>query len=305
MRLFGGSGRASQFMGSRRHADRYGMNKVIAVLATGLTALALSWIPVAHAHAATAPTLQIVTGAAALPGMACPTSTICYAVGVNSGSTGVLVPVADTAQVVPGTDGLENIACSDASTCIAVGLSTGPSATAVIVPVDDGVAGAPEPVIGADLGLFDVACPTVTTCIAVGSNASSQGVVVPITNGAPGTAQIVANTSSLTSLGCPSATECEAAGADNASPAGDVVPIVDGTAGTAVPVPGHDFGRRHHALRLRPAQLGSPAAQTVLVSGARAPDGQGVVRQPAHESQRHLDPLPAHRLHRLVAKGAG
>ncbi|HEX4539307.1 MAG TPA: hypothetical protein VH112_03605, partial [Acidimicrobiales bacterium] len=39
--------------------------------------------------------------------------------------------------------------------------------------------------------LHGVACPTVTTCEAVGYNASFQAVVVTVTNGVPGTAQVV------------------------------------------------------------------------------------------------------------------
>ncbi len=44
--------------------------------------------------------------------------------------------------------------------------------------------------------LDGVACPNATTCEAVGQNGSNppQGVVVPITNGTPGTAQVVSGT---------------------------------------------------------------------------------------------------------------
>ena len=49
-------------------------------------------------------------------------------------------------------------------------------------------------VVSGTRAFYDVACPSATICEAVGFNTSGQGVVVPITNGTPGTAQVVGGT---------------------------------------------------------------------------------------------------------------
>jgi hypothetical protein len=53
-------------------------------------------------------------------------------------------------------------------------------------------------------------------------------VVVPITTGAAGSAQVAAGTTSLVSVSCSATTTCEAVGSGGA-----VLPITNGTAGTA------------------------------------------------------------------------
>ena len=56
-----------------------------------------------------------------------------------------------------------------------------------------------------------MACPGGPTCEAVGLNHLNQDVVVPITNGAPGTAHVVPG-KALIAVACPGATTCEAVG---------------------------------------------------------------------------------------------
>ncbi len=92
--------------------------------------------------------------------------------------------------------------------------------------------------------LGGVACPTATTCEAVGTNylgsgLDKPGVVVPITNGIPGTPQIAGGTQGLPSVACPSATTCFAVGGD--FPSGGVVPIVNGISGTPQEVAGTTY----------------------------------------------------------------
>jgi hypothetical protein len=71
-----------------------------------------------------------------------------------------------------------------------------------------------------------------------GSNSLGQGMVVPITNGSPGTAQAVSGTIyALQGVACPSGTTCEAVGY-NSSFQGAVVPVTNGTPGTAQAVSG-------------------------------------------------------------------
>ncbi len=71
-----------------------------------------------------------------------------------------------------------------------------------------------------------MACPSATTCFAVGSSPSGDGVVVPISNGVPGSPELVPGVP-LRAVACISTTTCVAVGAE-------VVPITNGVPGTAV-----------------------------------------------------------------------
>jgi hypothetical protein len=66
--------------------------------------------------------------------------------------------------------------------------------------------------------LSSVACRTANTCEAVGYSTitgNAEGVVVPITNGTPGTARVVPGTALLFGVACRSATTCEAVGVNS------------------------------------------------------------------------------------------
>jgi hypothetical protein len=75
--------------------------------------------------------------------------------------------------------------------------------------------------------LWGVACPTESTCVAVGEN-STEGVVVVMTNGLPGPAQVVPSARVLYGVACPTATTCLAVGHDASGANGVVVPVTDG-----------------------------------------------------------------------------
>jgi hypothetical protein len=94
---------------------------------------------------------------------------------------GIAVPASasTSTQPVPGTTALSGVACSTATTCEAVGLIPAPPPTTGSTPP-----------------------PGFT-----------QGVLVPITNGSPGSVQDLPATQSLLGAACPSATTCEAVGA--------------------------------------------------------------------------------------------
>ncbi len=134
-------------------------------------------------------------------------------------------------QPVPGTLALASVACPTATTCIAVGSGTGPTGnTGAVVPISNGVPGAPQLVTGTS-GLTGVACSGPTTCVAVGSGTSQSPVVVPIVNGVVGTVQTVpASGGTLSGVACYNATSCVAVGL--LSRQGLVVPITNGVAGT-------------------------------------------------------------------------
>src|SRR6266568_7729227 len=114
-------------------------------------------------------TTQPGAGAYNMAAIICPAADACYAVG---GDTVVAITggVAGVAQRVSAT--LKAVACASSDTCFAVG-STDQSSSAsgtmrgVVVPIIDGVAGAPQPVEGvSDLG--GIACPSSDTCYTVG-----------------------------------------------------------------------------------------------------------------------------------------
>jgi hypothetical protein len=111
----------------------------------------------------------------------------------------------------------------------------------VVAPVSAaGVAGAVQPVPGT-LNLFAVACPSATTCVAVGDNGvggvPADGVVVPITNGTPDTAQAVLGTDVFLGAACSSTASCVAVGFTT-SGQGVVMPITNGVPGIPQPVGG-------------------------------------------------------------------
>lgn len=113
--------------------------------------------------------------------------------------------------------------------------------------------------------VLGVACPSGIACVAVGDNSSNQGVVVPVSNGVPGSAVAVPGTQSLGAVACSSTTSCVAVGYDHSSGEGVVVPITNGAPGTVQPVPG--------AVVL--TGVACPAADTCVAVGGFS--GQGVL----------------------------
>ena len=84
----------------------------------------------------------------------------------------------------------------------------------VVVPISDGIPGAPSFVVGQEALLRGIACINAATCVAVGSSElTDEGVVVPIHDGVPGTVEMVPNTASLYGVSCMEAgTSCVAVG---------------------------------------------------------------------------------------------
>ncbi|MDQ2745128.1 MAG: hypothetical protein M3Z66_22920 [Chloroflexota bacterium] len=140
-------------------------------------------------------TIQTVTSAMLLWGLACNDSSHFYAAGGN-GAIGVLVPSINgvaNGQLVAGSDQLFGIACAGSSTCFPVGYDPTFS-FGVLVPVISGTPGTAQTVAGSG-DLVGVTFATSTTCGAVGQNSSySAGAVVAIKNGKGGAAQPVTGT---------------------------------------------------------------------------------------------------------------
>jgi hypothetical protein len=126
--------------------------------------------------------VQTVPDARQLGGIACPSSSTCFAVGVNSANTaGILVPItngiAGAGTSVAGTTNLVAIACPTSAACIAVGDNNVGGGG---VPIANGTAGAGQSVAGTT-SLAAIACPSIAACLAVGDNLNSDvGTVVPL-----------------------------------------------------------------------------------------------------------------------------
>jgi hypothetical protein len=108
---------------------------------------------------------------------------------LNAGSADA-APAADAdrnVQSVPGTSGLNGVACTSKASCVAVGSVDGEG---VVVPIDNGVPGAPEVLSDTDT-LTSVTCTKPGTCIATGlaetqipgGPNSTGGAVVKISDG--------------------------------------------------------------------------------------------------------------------------
>ncbi len=159
------------------------------------------------------------------------------------------------AQPVPGTQFLTGVSCASVTFCVAIGYNP---EEPFVVPITDGVAGAPEAIPGygqpgtpTDMDLNGVTCASTVSCMAVGtgeipdppSRIMGVGVIVPITNGVPGSVQQVSGVGQIGvpdsiifyGVSCSSATSCVAVGFDTYLD-GVAVPITDGVAGSEVPV---------------------------------------------------------------------
>jgi hypothetical protein len=174
------------------------------------------------------------TGHQWLVGIACPSTTTCFAVGggeifatTDAGSTW-------TDSLTPtGTDPLVGIACPTTSSCVAVGNVLDcllgendpcpPGPFPVISTTDGGAVWTGHP-LPADVGPTAVACPTTSTCEMVGflgpatdfPMGGTGEILRSIDLGADWVSQTVpSETGDLDAIACPSATTCYAAGAGN------------------------------------------------------------------------------------------
>jgi hypothetical protein len=145
------------------------------------------------------------------------------------------------------------VACPTAGVCQAIGslyvrgVQSNPPGQIYAVTITDGTPG-PAQVAPAYMALYGLACTSATACIAVGDYYyrdysdgypyQNYGLVMPLTNGRFGEAQLVPGATDLFSVTCPDATTCLAAGVENwAMPqVGVIVPITDGTPALAQPI---------------------------------------------------------------------
>jgi hypothetical protein len=157
-----------------RRPRRLAVQRLAAVGAVALFALAAAAPSVAPAWRVTA---SYPLAAGQLDAVACPTSTICEAVGLNTASTGA-VAVRTTnggtswsAGTLPaGAASLGGLSCRSASFCVATGEG---SVGGLVLVTDNGGASWKAPVLPNGVGdIQAVACPTSSVCEIVGANTS-------------------------------------------------------------------------------------------------------------------------------------
>ncbi len=142
------------------------------------------------------------------------------------------------------TGPITGVACpAGKATCYGVTQNLSPSEGGIVVinvrtPADPTVSATDA--VASTTSLSAIACPSAAECIAVGSGPSSQGVVVPISDGTVGS-PVTAADERLEGVACSSSALCVAVGTDLAASKGVIVPIhLSGslpTFGTPVDVP--------------------------------------------------------------------
>jgi hypothetical protein len=196
-----------------------------------------------------------------LVSVACWTTTSCVAVGgyspfgVNPDAPAAQPVVVPIANGVPGTPqilgngnllgSLESVACEPTTTtCYA----TGGGNADYLVPIVNGVAGTTQ--VLSTVGAFGaITCTSSTQCLIVGggfaatATSPSEGLILPLSSGTPGTPEYVSDGGLggqvfFHAVACPTPTHCVATGGDQSVPAlqrpafGVDVPIASGVPGT-------------------------------------------------------------------------
>jgi photosystem II stability/assembly factor-like uncharacterized protein len=165
----------------------------------------------------------VPNGIAGLQGIACPTTSTCFAVGTDTAE-------ADGSGVITTSDGgatwtqltaptgagaLEAIACANVTTCVAVGVLPSGFDSAKVLTTTDGGATWTQQTVPAGVGeLRAVSCPSTSVCMAVGSEpeAQSGGVIVTTTDGGSTWTTAGGGLNYLTGVACPTTLDCDVVG---------------------------------------------------------------------------------------------
>ena len=174
-----------------------------------------------------------------LSALACPSASVCFAVGASSRTqTGAVLSSTDggvtwTAQSVPGNvRNLGGLACPSTTTCIAVG-HTQPGASVIIATANGGTTWTLQQSPTGANDLSAITCLTGTTCLAVGRSSASAEVIRTTNGGAAWSAvTIPAGEDPLSGVACATATLCFADGGRSV-----IESHTGGTSWTAAAVP--------------------------------------------------------------------
>jgi hypothetical protein len=175
--------------------------------------------------------VHLIGSSGFLNGVACPSSSVCLAVGENPNqSKGVAVPLnPSTAAIRSGEElhtfsgiSMSAVACASSDQCLAVGHNPAGSGAVVALSPATGAISSGRTVQAipgtGGLGLEGVACPSADLCVAVGENSGRSAGIVVALNPATGavqhgeSVQNVTHKGVLFDLSCPSTTVCLAVG---------------------------------------------------------------------------------------------
>ena len=197
-----------------------------------------------------------------LYGVACPSTTTCFAAGDLESLSGSVLVTTDggsvwTQQPLPsGVFSLSAITCPSTSDCVAVGSGSDP----IVTTTDGGVTWTVRSAPNGVLGLSAIACPSTSDCWAVGSyfnGTTSVAVAIVSTNGGSTWAKqtLPSGRGLPTGISCPSTTEClVSSGNQNGATPGIFVTTHGGTTWSnrggarRNPVTHRDFLRVHDHL---------------------------------------------------------
>ena len=144
--------------------------------------------------------VQSVTHKGILLGLACPSTTVCLAVGWGASQPSVAVPIDPKTGALPKgqrdrsisawASMLTAVSCSSVSLCLAVGNDTGDPSVGQAVPIDPRIATivadqSIRTVVGTG-ALNAVVCPSATKCVVAGSGFESSRAVTGILDSATG-----------------------------------------------------------------------------------------------------------------------
>jgi photosystem II stability/assembly factor-like uncharacterized protein len=155
-----------------------------------------------------------------LNAIACPSKSICEAVGGFGNSSGEVVVALRTTdggrswvrRTIPGNGTVSAVACPSASTCDALFRVNGPGTEVVLRTTNGGKSWSRKTVLTGNVGLEVIACPSTSTCMA-GGDVYPAAVVLRTTNGGKSWAQETLESQSFAyvdALACRSTSVCEA-----------------------------------------------------------------------------------------------
>ncbi len=155
-----------------------------------------------------------------LNAIACPSKSICEAVGGFGNSSGEVVVALRTTdggrswvrRKIPGNGTVSAVACPSASTCDALFRVNGPGTEVVLRTTNGGKSWSRKTVLTGNVGLEVIACPSTSTCMA-GGDVYPAAVVLRTTNGGKSWAQETLESQSFAyvdALACRSTSVCEA-----------------------------------------------------------------------------------------------
>ena len=189
-----------------------------------------------------------------LTSIACPTATLCEAVGSNAlNGEGVVVTVTKGSPGAPhlvnGTKSLLSVSCPTSTTCEAAGVGGGHG---VVLPITGGIPGTPQVVPGV-VTLQAISCSSASACQAGGraadSGAVSSGAIV----------HPVFATTSVNAIACPDTSCTSVASTSNGKYNDVLVPVA---AGDPRKLPGrssrHVDVQRHRLPHCRRLRRGRP-----------------------------------------------